>query len=246
MPEENGETITPEISLLRTIGSSDLGDTGIDAGELALDLLLKDGLLREIPVFNMLVGFAKAGRAIKDYLFVKKLYRFLRDLEDIPIQDREQFVNKLERKKQGQRIGENLLLFLDRYDHLDKACLLSKLFKAYLKEEIDFGEFLRFSTSVDRAFIGDLRNLLSYFSAQKTETETLWENLYSSGLSKMVINADTDQRIVVSYSTYPDELITFTFNSEAARFAMIILDNRFVHPQGWFWDAERKNWTPYP
>lgn len=233
--QDNNLNQTPELSLIETISKSDLSEIGLDAGELALDLLLKEGILREIPVLKTFVSIAKGGLAIKDYIFLKKLIRFLYHLKDLSIEDRQQFTDKAKTKEQRQQLGENLLILLDRYDHLEKVQILAQLFLAYLGDVINLDKFLRFSSSVDRTYIGDLRELLKYFTGKRDEIgEHLWENLYRSGFSKLTLNMEVDNSfdlgIITTSKRLGFNLFEYTFNAEVVLFAQVILGNSFSHP----------------
>jgi hypothetical protein len=239
---------TPEASLIETIGTSDLGDIGINISEAALDALQKDGLFRDIPIVSTVVGLVKLGGAIRDYVFLKKLMRFLHHLNDIPQQEREAFINELRSEKQAQRVGENLLLLIDRYDHYDKITLMAKLFGGYVAGEIDYGQFIRFSLVVDRAFVEDLREMLDYYSGNRIGQQRLWENLFSCGLSNVTINLRVDGETRIVMSDRPvisgGELISFQPNADAPRMAHIVLGERFVHPAGWVWVGDKYWWKP--
>jgi hypothetical protein len=194
------------------------------------------------------MSLRKVGLAFKDYLLLKKLIVFLFNLNDVPQEERQKFIDKLNKEKHRQRVGESLFLFLDRYDHFDKIHLLSDLFKAYLRGKIGYEEFLRFSAAIDRAFIVDLNDMLDYFSDKKVKNEGLWEHLYASGLSELALDVGVDDGlgvgIVVTKRMAKDQILRYTFNTEAAKFAMIILGDNFKHPLGLIWDEKGGFWKP--
>jgi hypothetical protein len=59
-----------------TLVDSNLENLGIDISELALDSVLKDGLLKDIPIVGTIVNFVKLGVNIHDRLFLKKYCHF--------------------------------------------------------------------------------------------------------------------------------------------------------------------------
>jgi hypothetical protein len=219
-------------SLIETLRSSDLAEIVQDFGEVALDSILDDDLVKEVPVIGTIVRLGKVSITIRDRFLVRKVLLFLEGLSDVPQVQRKEFLRKIEDDDSFEkRVGETLIMLLDRCDHLDKPRLMSKLFSAYIKEEIDYDEFLRYSIAIDRAFIKDLDGLLAYFSGKEWAHKTLWQNLYSSGLSKMVIDAQIDTSlgggIVTTSAWRSEELIHYSFNSEAEKFAKLILGDKF-------------------
>ena len=92
----------PEMSLIETIGKSNLSNLALDTTEALLDQLLQGGLLRDIPLVGSLVNLTKAGIDISNYLFLRKTVRFLYYLKDIPEKERQRFVVQLEADKKSK------------------------------------------------------------------------------------------------------------------------------------------------
>jgi len=91
-----------------------------------------------------------------------------------------------------RKVGENLILLLERHDHFDKSSLLGKVFAKYISGEIDYDFFLRIATSVDRLPINDLRRLPSYNERMAAYDGTSGESFVN------VLNADTCQSLYTS------------------------------------------------
>jgi hypothetical protein len=85
------------IELFNSIATDKLGSVGRDLGEVALDTVLKEGVLRDIPVFNTIVALYQAGVEIHHHLFVRKIINFLRELSSIPLEKRWKFVEETEK-----------------------------------------------------------------------------------------------------------------------------------------------------
>lgn len=161
--EEGFEPI-PEASLLDTIGGENIEGLLSDAGEFSLDMMIQDGVLRDIPIVNTVVGLARIGLGIRDYLFLKKTVRFLRNLRDIPVQERNEFIKKLDGEKGfRENVQENLFLLLHRLDDMQKPDMLGKIFKAYLKGQIDFDVYQKLCTAVDRIKIQNIPHLIEFY-----------------------------------------------------------------------------------
>jgi hypothetical protein len=229
--ETMAEHYKPEDCILRVLASSEAGDLARDFAELGVDAFLKEGVLRDVPLVGTLVGLVKAGLTVRDYLFVRKLVRFLREAETVPVAERQEFVKGLHDRGLNERVGTVLLDLIDRYDDDEKIPLLGKLFAAYVDGEIDHDEFIRFSRAIERAFYGDLKAALNVFEGQRQGDSDLWERLLASGLSRPKLGVKIDSgmgvNIVVSESPTMDRMLRYTYNPDAVRLAMVLLGRFF-------------------
>ena len=146
----------PEESLVQAIGKAGGYDAITGLGELTIDAFMKEGVLRDIPILGTLVGLGRAGVAVRDFLFVKKLQAFLVELHKVP-DERERFVRDMdEDQAMRDRVGMHLMVLLERFEETEKARLLGRAFATYLREEIDISSFLRMSRAIDRCLVEDL------------------------------------------------------------------------------------------
>jgi len=67
-----------EKGLLSTLKNEDIESVCKDFSELAIDGFLQDGLVRDIPIVNSVLGLAKAGFSVRDRLFLEKESRGVR------------------------------------------------------------------------------------------------------------------------------------------------------------------------
>jgi len=147
-------------SLLSTIIDNKAMELIADLGEVAIDDLLKDGTLKDIPILGDLLKLYNLGVGVRDYLFLQKLMKFLYHLKEVPDADKEQFINKVKGDKKFKKLtGENLILILERLDDLNKPELVGKAFCAYVEGKITYDEFILLSTAIDRTRISDIKAL---------------------------------------------------------------------------------------
>ena len=66
-----------EASIKESILSEQAVSLASEYSEIALDSILQDGILKDIPVINTIIGISKASIAIRDRLLIKKLFNFL-------------------------------------------------------------------------------------------------------------------------------------------------------------------------
>lgn len=161
-----------EDSLVSSIASPNLKEIAIDIGELTLDSFLEDGIVKDIPIIGAIAKFYSLGITIRDRIFEIKILKFLKGLEDIPIEKREAFVKKISGSKKFERkVGQHLLVVLERIDDLDKPALLSKIFAAFVNEEISYDFFRRLSFVVDKLFLPDLEWLHLYHESPRYDED---------------------------------------------------------------------------
>ena len=160
-----------------------------DVTDFSLKQLLNSPL-NEVPIIKYIMSIAKVGISIKDGFLIKKMVAFLNESNKIGDDVKEKFKNKIENDaKFSKTIGENLIVILDRYDHLTKAQILAKLFKALIDEKLSHNNFLRLSVSIERTFIEDLLNLNEIYNKNLEEIDgTALQNLYQSGLVSLNFN----------------------------------------------------------
>jgi len=149
-------------ALVDSLKGSDASGALVEVAEVGLDAALKEGVLRDIPVLGSLVGLAKAAGTVRDHLFAKKVARFLVALYDVPAQERAAFLNDHVSPEDQRRLGDTILLLLDRADDFAKPPLLARLFAGYLKGEYGYGEFRSLATALDRLQL-DMLHLLKMF-----------------------------------------------------------------------------------
>ena len=65
-----------------------------DLGEVVIDAVMDDGVLRDVPILSTVVGIGKCIRNVSDVLFAKKLIVFLYGLKDADAQQREEAIAK--------------------------------------------------------------------------------------------------------------------------------------------------------
>jgi hypothetical protein len=119
------------------------------------------------------------------------VYKFLFQLKDIPSQRRQEFIKKIESEpRYEKKVGETLIVLIDKLDDLDKPVLIGKLLKYVIEEKHDFDDFLRISTVIQKAFLPDLLSLKKPFSAEYCNP-MIREHLITLGLVSLGLDFDT-------------------------------------------------------
>jgi hypothetical protein len=150
------------ISVLKSACSSEAKDLAVDWAELGLDALLKEGVLKDAPMLGTVVKICAMSKTIRDQLFVRKVWEFLRACPEFNELEKLGFVREhLDDLKKAQKLGDAIVLILDKLDDLEKAEMLAKMFTAFVRKHIDYADFRRLAAGIDRAFTGDLKTLVA-------------------------------------------------------------------------------------
>jgi hypothetical protein len=154
--------------------------------------------LQNVPFLGSLVGLVKCGLGVREYLFMKKLARFLSSLSCVSDEDRSEFRDRVSQDKLfREKVGETILLLLERADDMEKTDLLGKAFAAFLSKAINLDQFKRMATGIDRCLVMDLRRLNE---ATYDQIDESWgANLVPAGL----VYVEVSQCIGGNITSYP-------------------------------------------
>lgn len=144
-----------------------------DGVEITIDGILKEGLLKEIPVVNTLTACIKTGRTIKDFLFMKKVLSFLHGIKDVAPDKRAEMIDEIDSSDEYKiKVGEKILYILDSCEDYEKAGNIAFFFKVYLQGKISYDDFIRGSSIINRITTADLREF-ALSKENKIEDTTL-------------------------------------------------------------------------
>lgn len=139
-----------------------------DGSEVLVDSLFKDGILKDIPIVGSAINIIKLGKWISDFSFQRKLLNFFSKTEEIPEDDRINFIIELEDKTK-QNAGEYLITYLDRLDDNRKAQILGNLVISKVEKRLSMEDFLRIAHLLPRVFYFDLIKLPEYINMKTTK-----------------------------------------------------------------------------
>jgi hypothetical protein len=160
-----------------TLKDADLQSVTTDLAETFSDTLLSEGLLKDIPIIGTIIGLAKTTLNLKDRLLIKKLVYFISELRDIDSKKRRELISEIDNsEKEKIKIGEKLLYIVDRAEDHIIAKYIAILFKAFLKEEITYQEFLRGSTIIQKLILQDIEQFINTKVSDIERDITQYEN----------------------------------------------------------------------
>lgn len=172
------------ISVLRSACSSEAKDLAADWAEVGLDASLKEGVLKDAPIFGTVVKICALSKTIRDRLFLRKVWEFLRSCPTFNDVEQLGFVREhLEDSEKAKRLSNAIVLILDRLDDTEKATMLAKVFAALVRKHIDYADFRRLSSGIDRAFIDDLKRLIAQPKDSELKDEKFLHLLEPAGFA---------------------------------------------------------------
>jgi hypothetical protein len=168
------------------VASPDAKDLAIEYAEVGLDAFLDAGIVRDIPFVGTFVGIARIGITVHDRLFTKKILDLLTGLADLAVEERQELIARLENDpKYGRRVGEHLVDLIDRVESHRKPAMVARVFKAYLRGEVDADMLHRLCGAVERVPSYEIPRLRPFCEAPPPERDApsvTLQSLQAAGL----------------------------------------------------------------
>lgn len=224
-----------EISVFESLSSPSLGQLASDSIEVALDAVLEDGILRDIPIVGALINSGRAVIGIRDKLFAKKVLEFLGQIASMPMDKRQEFANSMANQKGGpEKLGAAIVLLIERADDLRKPILFGRIFLAGANGIIPLSDVFRLCSAVDRVYVDDL-DVLARISEEDVIPNEVLHSLASAGLLapriRKNIMATMGRSVSVLSPEYADGMeIKYTLTSLGDALALVL--SASDNPQG--------------
>lgn len=131
-------------------------------GEVGLDTVLDEGLLKDIPLLSTAVSVYRIGNTVRERQHIRKLLSFLKEVNSGIVDDAERIRHSeslIASKKRSEKEIEYVLLVIDRYISEAKSTMLGRLYLSYLRGRIQWHIFTLYAEIIDRLLPGDYRTL---------------------------------------------------------------------------------------
>ena len=141
--------------------------------EIGIDSLMNEGILKEIPIVNTIVGVLKIGKNVHDRNLLKQTLTFINEFNNNKISHDKLKQYKITIENNHKRCEEELgriLLLLNNFIDKEKSIMLAKIFKAYIEKIINWNEFCEYSEIINRLFIQDINLLNMIYDGRVTDT----------------------------------------------------------------------------
>ena len=140
------------------------------------DFVLKNGSLefeafadilntaKDLPYIGSLFKLGKVAVNYMDYRFIRKLHFFLEQSESLEPEKKNEFLDSLS-ESDNKRINGYLTQLLYSSEEDAKASLMGKIYRSRLLGEIDNDMMLRLCSVVNKVFVDDLQQLVTYLKS---------------------------------------------------------------------------------
>ena len=173
-------------ALAKSAWKAGLSDLVANAGDLGIDQLLDPGVLKDLPIIEWFAKVRSVTRTLRDAILLKKILRFLEGAASATEKRREAFRQRMEKESDETiRIGELILLHIDRHEHYDKSFYAGLVFAAFVESRIDRETFDRLMTAIDRLDAGELKRLPELYSSLADLPEDVGQVLQLAGLVRV-------------------------------------------------------------
>ena len=132
-------------SLKKTIFESSKNSL-IDLSELGIDSLLDEGILKDIPIFNLLIGVKNTAQNIHDRNLLRQTLQFIQEFNNGTIDEEKLAKYKEKINNDNHKAEEELgrvLIILNNNIELEKSKMIANLYRNYINEVINWSEFCK-------------------------------------------------------------------------------------------------------
>ena len=155
-------------------------EIGAEALEFIVDQSSDDGVFKDIPIVGWFFKSASATNNFRDRFLLKKILRFFGELENLDACEKLDFTEKTNKDKKFRRkVGDRIILALDRIDDEEKSEMLAKCFDSYIIGDLTYIEFSELIHIIDRSLLSHIEGIVSN---PPTLPNSEYKNLVSSGL----------------------------------------------------------------
>ncbi|POY39563.1 hypothetical protein C3L50_10370 [Flavobacterium alvei] len=152
-----------------------------DILETGLDTLSENEFVKNFPIIGNIIKVGLTVKSINDRIFLAKLSTFLFNLEKINKEEKKSMIYTLEfDEKKKNKIGETLILIIDKLNSFEKPLLVSFCFASYLKNKISFEDFNRLCNSIEIGNIYDLKEF-----SKESVSQNILDKLFNTGLTEI-------------------------------------------------------------
>ena len=183
---------SPDIDIFDSAAKDELSDVISNIAETWLVNtfeIFESDAFKQLPVIGSVASLVKAGSSIRDSLFARKLQMFMEGVGSIDQRSREKFVQKISSGRATKKVGESLLLLLDKFDDMAKPAILGRIVRAAILGDIEYDESLKLGAIVNRVYLADLLALPLTEKDMGIDFDVA-ESLASAGLLKRRIESN--------------------------------------------------------
>jgi hypothetical protein len=169
-------------SLEETLIDKNFESAMIELSELTIDSMLDEGIVKDIPVINILIGIAKTAFNVRERLFLHKIVSFINGLNDTSLEQRQKTISEINNSRKYRiKVGQKLLYIIDKTQDHESSEVLAILFAEVIKGTLKYEKFLKTALVLERVTSSELR---CFVNAKNDDLKTIegTEDFMFSGL----------------------------------------------------------------
>lgn len=153
-----------------------------DLGEVVLDQLSNNEVVREIPILGIAVNIARAGIGIRERVFLNKINLFVNRLPEQSKEDRARLITELHHDSKSRvKFGEAVLSTIEQSDSSAKVEYVAIVFSAFVKGRVSSRELRELCHSIN---VTQSDNLLDFAESEQV-SELMIKELVHTGLTNV-------------------------------------------------------------
>ncbi len=142
-------------------------DVGVDISEMCLDMLLDEGVVKDIPVLGTFYKVGKVGYSIGRITYIKKLLVFAQEMQrndvDGSVLKKHKELLQSDPKKYYKDL-EFIIQYLNRQVGYEKSILNARAYYLYLNEEIEYDDLILLWEIIDQFYVSDKPVLVEIYN----------------------------------------------------------------------------------
>lgn len=132
-----------------------------DNAEVALDSLIKNEVLKEIPVLGTSVKVMRAIKSTRDNAYVNKVKFFIENVGHVNDEKKKRLIEESkEDEKSRAKFGDALFTAIDQSDSIVKVEYLALAFEAFLNNDFDRNALRLICHIINSAFTDELIDII--------------------------------------------------------------------------------------
>lgn len=157
----------------QSIFNESLVDEMANIAEIGIDSILSEGLLRDLPFFNLVLGASRTIKNIQERNLLKNTAIFINEVNSHKIDGGklQKYKEKLSNEKFAEKELGRVLILLNQYIDNIKCRILGRLFIEYVNQEITWEKFCELSDTISRLFLDDIPFLLEITNSPESHIE---------------------------------------------------------------------------
>jgi hypothetical protein len=138
-----------------------LGDLLITGGDLILDSLIENELIKEIPVIGTSLKIIGAVRSVRDNAYLNKIRTFLNQVGEISEDQKQRLISESKKSKKNRvKFGNALYSSLEQSDSQVKIQYIGIAFEAFLNKDIEEHDLRMICHIINNTFVDELIDVI--------------------------------------------------------------------------------------